>query len=100
MAENASVESIIEQARLHNIEFGARYKDPHSGFEGVATSVYFFEHACVRVQLRGTNQSTGAPVECSFDAPELVKVETQEKVEATRSGGPHDVSPRAAVHTH
>lgn len=92
--DNASVASIIAQAREHGIEFGERYVDPHSGFEGVATSVYFFEHACVRVQLRGTNKSTGAPVECSFDAPELVRVKTEEKVPATRSGGPHDVTGR------
>lgn len=78
--------------REHGIEFGVKYRDPSSGFEGYAEQIYFFKHGCTRVCLRGMNRTTGEPAEFSFDAPELVRVDTETKVPAgTRTGGPHDI---------
>lgn len=87
-----SMKMITEQLIAHNIEFGERYKDRASGFEGQVTAIYFFEHGCMRVALRGTNHSTGEPAEAVFDAPELISVATAAPVPASsRKGGPHDL---------
>ena len=85
-------EQTNEQLDAHGIEFGERYRDPSSGFEGDVQALYFYKHGCMRVCLRGVNNSTGEPAEFAFDAPELVKVETQQPVPAgPRTGGPHDL---------
>lgn len=89
---NPTVTSIIEQAQTHDIEFGKKYMDKHSKFEGVATAMYFFEHGCVRVLLRGTDKQTGAPIEVSFDAPELVAVQDKVAVPPSeKTGGPRAI---------
>lgn len=85
---------IAEQIDDHGIEFGKRYRDPASEFEGEVTALYFFKHGCMRVALRGKNKTTGEPAEFTFDAPELVAVETAKAVPAgKRTGGPHDLAP-------
>lgn len=87
-------DQILEQLDIHGIEFGKKYRDPASGFEGEVQSMYFFKHGCLRVELRGTNRTTGEPASFAFDAPDLVKVETAEPVPAgKRTGGPHDLTP-------
>ncbi|HUW00818.1 MAG TPA: hypothetical protein VMW08_00565 [Acidimicrobiales bacterium] len=92
MSETAA--QINDQMDEHGIEWGVRYRDPASGFEGEPTGLYFFKHGCLRVALRGVNRTTGEPAEFTFDAPELVAVETAEPVPAgSRNGGPHDLAP-------
>lgn len=93
MSATATTKAIVEQLNDHGIEFGKRYRDPSSKFEGEVAALYFFKHGCLRVALRGTNKTTGEPAEFSFDAPELVEVETAKPVPAgTRTGGPHDLA--------
>ncbi|SLC05104.1 Uncharacterised protein [Mycobacteroides abscessus subsp. massiliense] len=78
------------------IELGQKYRDIATGFEGTASAVYFFQHGCERVNLKGLN-GQGELVEYVFDAPELehqasgLKVELLEK----KTGGPHDRTPVA-----
>lgn len=95
MARRSDSEKMIaEQLAAHGIEFGKRYRDPASGFEGECKAMFFYEHGCMRVSLRGLNKTSGEPAEFSFDAPELVAVDTQRPVPpSTRTGGPHDLSP-------
>jgi hypothetical protein len=88
-----TAKSVSKQMDDHSIEFGEKYRDSHSGFEGVAIALYFFEHGCMRVNLRGMN-GDGDIKEYAFDAPELERADTDEKVPAgARSGGPHDLAP-------
>ncbi len=83
-------DQILEQLKAHGIEFGKKYRDPSSGFEGDVQTFCFYKHGCMRVWLRGVNKTTGEPAEFSFDAPELVEVETEKPVPAgKRTGGPH-----------
>jgi hypothetical protein len=94
MSKSTTAQQVSEQMDEHGIEFGIRYRDPASGFEGEPTALYFFKHGCLRVALRGVNKTTGEPAEFTFDAPELVAVETKQPVPAgTRTGGPHDLAP-------
>ena len=87
---------IDEQLDAHRIEFGEKYRDPASGFEGYVKAMHFYEHGCLRVSLRGVNTQSGEPAEFSFDAPELVAVKTEKAVPAgPRTGGPHGLTPPA-----
>ena len=78
-----------------DVVLGQKYRDKHTGFEGHAISVHFYEHACERVALKGLN-GQGEIVEYFFDALELEDVETRETPKAEKTGGPHDraVPPR------
>lgn len=90
--QSVTTTQIAEQLQEHQIEFGVAYVDPASGFEGEVQALYFFKHGCMRVLLRGSSKTTGEPAEFTFDAPELVKVETKEPVPAgKRNGGPHEL---------
>jgi len=78
------------------IELGQKYRDTATGFEGTASAVYFFQHGCERVNLKGLN-GQGELVEYVFDAPELEHRESGRKVELLekKTGGPHDRTPVA-----
>lgn len=94
MARSTTAKQVADQMSEHGIEFGRKYRDPASGFEGEVQALYFFKHGCLRVSLRGVNRTTGEPAEFTFDAPELVEVETEKPVPAgRRTGGPHDLAP-------
>lgn len=67
-------------------KLGDRYRDPLTGFEGVATGVTFYLHACERITLEFVKDG-GIKYE-SFDAPRLVHVDSGEKPQTTRTGGP------------
>lgn len=91
---------ITTQADEYGIEFGHRYRDRASGFEGSAVALYFFEHGCLRVNLRGASKTTGEPIDATFDAPELVAVATETAVpKGSTKGGPHDLAsaPRQGI---
>lgn len=77
-------------------ELGKRYRDPISGFEGVATGRYEFLHGCVRWQLAG--QIKGEPKDFVFDEPQLVEVADEVTYETTRGkGGPVPLAPRTGL---
>jgi hypothetical protein len=92
--KNPTTKLIHEQLAEYGIEFGERYRDPASEFEGVVVAFYFFEHGCLRVNLRGQNNSTGGALEMTFDAPELVRVADDKPVpKGSTKGGPHGLTP-------
>lgn len=69
-----------------DIILGDRYSDPLTGFEGVATALSFYLHACERVSLEYVKDGT-IKYE-SFDAPRLVHIETGKQPKTKRTGGP------------
>lgn len=71
-----------------DIKLGEKYRDEQTGVEGVATAIYFFQHACERVQLERFNETKGSIEESVFDAPRLKNVKTEKVARATRPGGP------------
>ena len=82
-----------------DIKLGEKYRDDQSGIEGIATAVYFFQHACERVQLERINSLDAKLEELVFDSPRLTHVESKVKVTTTRTGGPareHNVRPNSA----
>lgn len=84
---------VAEQITVHGIEFGDRMRDKASGFEGLVTALYLYQHGCMRVQLRGASRTTGEPIDATFDAPELEHVATGQPVaRSRRTGGPHGLS--------
>lgn len=70
-----------------DVKLGERYTDPQTGLEGVATAIFFFQHACERVQIERV-KSDGELQENIFDAPRLEHVETRERATSDRPGGP------------
>ncbi|HEY7823197.1 MAG TPA: hypothetical protein VIG24_10200 [Acidimicrobiia bacterium] len=70
-----------------DLVMGERYRDATTGIQGVLVGVHFFEHACERGTLRYVNKHDEV-VEQSFDAPELVHVDTDKKAKADKPGGP------------
>jgi hypothetical protein len=77
-----------------DVELGKRYRDPQTGIEGTATAVTFYQYACERVMLETVVQ--GKIEEYGFDAPRLEDVDTKERADSKRPGGPGDPVPRAA----
>lgn len=69
------------------IKLGERYRDTVSGYEGTATAVYFFLHACERVLLEQWSSANAELKELSFDAPRLVHLPTEKAVTSPRTGG-------------
>lgn len=69
-----------------DVELGDRYRDSLTEFEGVATAVTFYLHACERVTLEFIKD--GELKYESFDAPRLIHVKTETQPTTTRTGGP------------
>jgi hypothetical protein len=57
------------------IETGHRYRDQHTGFEGVAVAIYFYEFSCPRVCLKKMGKE-GTIIEAIFDAPGLTPTDS------------------------
>ena len=57
-----------------SVQLGHRYKDPVSGWEGIAVAVHSYLYGCRRITIASINKD-GAPEEWSFDEPQLVEVE-------------------------
>lgn len=81
-----------------DVSLGERYRDPLTGFEGVATAVTFYLHACERVSLEYVKD--GKVEFEAFDAPRLEHVDTGEKPKTTRTGGPggREATPNRTAH--
>ena len=71
-----------------DIVLGERYLDKQTGFEGVATSISFFQFACERICLEDYDASRKQVKEVVFDAPRLTSVKTGETATVTKTGGP------------
>jgi hypothetical protein len=71
-----------------DIKLGERYRDEQTGFEGVATSIYFFQHACERVNIETYDPERREVKEQVFDAPRLTHVASGQRASTTRTGGP------------
>ncbi|MBT2484778.1 MULTISPECIES: hypothetical protein [unclassified Microbacterium] len=67
---------------------GERYIDKQTGFEGVATSVSFFQHACERVCLETYDTERKQVIEAVFDAPRLTHMQTGHTARVAKTGGP------------
>jgi hypothetical protein len=74
------------------LEFGQRYQDRHSGYEGTLVAVSFYDNGCTRALLvSGKLKPDGEPQEVWFDEGHILP---KEKVLA-RTGGPmHDAPGR------
>jgi hypothetical protein len=70
-----------------DIVFGDRYRDEHTGMEGIATGVFFYEHGCERVNLEVLHKD-GKLESYGFDAPRLIHVESGRRPEVAKTGGP------------
>lgn len=82
--------------RSGRAEFGKKYHDPISGFEGTATAISEFLHGCRRIQLSGS--VNGEPKDYVFDEPQLEPIETPKPLAPTRGkGGPKTMPPRTGL---
>lgn len=71
-----------------DIKLGERYRDDQTGYEGVATSIHFYQHACERVLLESFDRERQTVIEVSFDAPRLTHIKSGKTATTTRPGGP------------
>lgn len=69
-----------------DVVLGDRYRDSVTGYEGVASALYFFLNACERVNLERLDEK-GEPSSATFDAPRLVHVDTGRTPIVDRTGG-------------
>lgn len=72
------------------VEMGERYVDDQTGFEGIVTSVTFFQYACERVALETYDATTKSVKVEVFDAPRLTKKGTTTRLTSPLTGGPGD----------
>ena len=75
-----------------DIVLGERYRDAQTGFEGVATSTTFYQHACERVCVETYDADRREVKTEVFDAPRLTSVRTNATAKTTRTGGPGAVN--------
>lgn len=78
-----------------DLRLGERYEDGTTGVQGTLVAVHFYEHACERGTLRYVNGQQEV-VEAAFDAPELVHVDSGQRAESARPGGPARAEGRRA----
>lgn len=71
-----------------DIIMGEQYRDGQTGFEGVATGVFFYQFGCERVNLEAFDKSQNDIRSLTFDAPRLTHIATGKKATTTRTGGP------------
>jgi len=71
-----------------DIVLGEKYIDKQTGYEGIATSVTFFQHACERVCIESYDPSRQTVLEAVFDAPRLTHILTQKTATVEKTGGP------------
>ena len=71
-----------------DIVLGEKYVDKQTGYEGVATAMYFYQHACERVCVEAYDSKTKKVIESVFDAPRLTHVATGKKATTAKTGGP------------
>ena len=78
------------------LTLGKRYRDVHTGMEGVATAKHIYLYGCVRISLEFLKD--GRPETEVFDEQRLVPVDVEEVVQPqATSGGPRNDPGRPAV---
>lgn len=82
---------------LSDIVLGERYRDEQTGYEGVATAICFFQHACERVTIETYDPVRKSVIEQAFDAPRLTSLKTAQVATSAKTGGPHDMPARPGV---
>jgi hypothetical protein len=75
------------QSYRSDLKLGQKYRDETTGVVGHLVSIHFYEHACERGTLRFLDQDQNVQ-EVSFDAPELVHVDTNVRAATSQTGGP------------
>lgn len=81
-------EATVSQSYKSDIKLGERYRDTQTGFEGVATSVHFYQHACERIALETYDAERKEVKDAIFDAPRLQHVASGRVAKTDRPGGP------------
>lgn len=71
-----------------DIVLGELYIDTQTGYEGIATSIHFYQHACERVTLEAFESKTKQVRELTFDSPRLQHAKTKKQATTTKTGGP------------
>lgn len=80
------------------IEFGVKYRDGVTGYEGTAEAVTEFHYGCLRIQLERADKD-GKPETEWFDEQRLVKVDTNMRAGShSGAGGPRDHEPQRSDH--
>jgi hypothetical protein len=77
----------VKESYPSDIKLGERYRDEQTGFEGTATSIHFYQHACERVSLESYNKKLGLE-ELTFDAKRLIHIPSGQAVDSKTPGGP------------
>lgn len=80
-----------------DIKLGDRYRDTQTGYEGVATGVTFWQHACERVILETYDAERREVKTETFDSPRMEHCETKAKARTTKTGGPQMASAQRQV---
>lgn len=92
-------------------EMGRTYRDEHTGFEGVCTSLHFYLTGCNRASLEAPAEKKTGKIgdEVTFDTIRLIDVTTGKKIDqgevalatpasdefvSRRTGGPRTVTTR------
>ena len=84
-----------------DVILGDKYRDSQTGFEGIATAIYFFQYGCERVQLEQFDKKTSDIRAITFDAPRLISAKTGKAPVVTKTGGPGNAGegrPRVKAH--
>lgn len=71
-----------------DVVLGERYVDSQTGFEGIATSIFFFQYGCERVEVQTMDAKTQELRTNVFDAPRLIHKASGKAPKVTRTGGP------------
>jgi hypothetical protein len=71
-----------------DIILGETYRDEQTGYQGIATSVTFFQHACERVCIESFDAERKRVIEAVFDAPRLTHLASGRKAKSEKTGGP------------
>lgn len=80
-----------------DINLGEQYTDTQTGYEGIATGVYFYQFGCERVSLECMRE--GKLVVETFDAPRLRHAETGKIPRVKTTGGPGNGHERRSAPT-
>ena len=82
-----------DPAYRSDIVLGERYRDRLHGLEGTAESVHFYRNACERVVVSHIHD--GEIKTETFDAVDLVHIETERAATSPKTGGPGRSMPPA-----
>lgn len=80
-----------------DVELGEKYKDSQTGFEGIATAIFFFQYGCERVEIQAYDAERQEIRSITFDAPRLVSAKTGKAPVVSRTGGDREVMAERVV---